>query len=148
MPEAEDHGHRNFACNDLWSRNLVINKKQENKLAVAQRSMERSTLNITKRDCIRNEEVRRRTGVEDILERTHSMKGRWEGLLARMDKTRWTKIATEWTPRQGKRRKVRPGKRWGDSKEETRGPTWMQIAQDWMWRLPGVRCEGYLPAVA
>ena len=22
MPEAEDHGHRNFACNDLWSRNI------------------------------------------------------------------------------------------------------------------------------
>ena len=100
MPEAEDHGQSYFAGHDLWSRNLVTNKKQENKLVLAERNMERSTLNITKRDRIRDEKARRPTGVEDILERMHSMRDRWAGHLVRMDNTRWARITTEWT--QGK----------------------------------------------
>ena len=38
-------------------------KHQEKKLAVAQQNMERSSLSITKRDTIRNEVIRRKTGV-------------------------------------------------------------------------------------
>ena len=50
-------------------------KHQEKKLAVAQRSMERSLLNITRRDRIRNEDVRKRSGVRDIIEKANIMKG-------------------------------------------------------------------------
>ena len=126
---------------ETWS----LTKKQEEKLAVAQRSMERSILNITRKDHIRNEEVRQRTGATDILGKINTMKGQWAGHLARMDNKRWAKIATEWTPREGKRRKGRPKKRWRDSIEERCGITWMQIAKDrsvWrrLWRLPA--CSG------
>ena len=124
----------------------ALTKRQKTKLAAAQRSMERSILNITKRDHhIRNEEIRKRTGVKDILEKIHDVKGRWAGHLARMRYTRWTKITTEWTPRQGKRKRGRPRKRWRDDIEEKGDITWMRIAMErstWhqLWRLPA--CSG------
>ena len=42
------------------------------KLAVAQRSMEGLLLNITKRDKIRNEIIRSKTGMKDVIEREDS----------------------------------------------------------------------------
>ena len=81
---------------ETWS----LTKHQEKKLAVAQRSIERSLLNITKRDKIRNEIIRSKTGVKDIIERVQCMTGQWAGHVARMNNTRWTKITSEWTLRE------------------------------------------------
>ena len=81
----------------------ALTKHQEKKLAVAQRSMERLLLNITKRDKIRNEIIRCKTGVKDIIERVWCMRGQWAGHVARMSNTRWANITSEWTPREGKR---------------------------------------------
>ena len=81
----------------------ALTKHQEKKLAVAQRSMERLLLNITKRPNIRNEIIRCKTGVKDIIERVWCMRGQWVGHVARMSNTRWAKITSEWTPREGKR---------------------------------------------
>ena len=50
-------------------------RKHQKKLAVAQRSMERLMLNITKRDKIRNEILRSKTGVKDVIERVWCMRG-------------------------------------------------------------------------
>ena len=47
----------------------ALTKHQERKLAVAQQSMERLLLNITKRDKIRNEIIRCKIGVKDIIVR-------------------------------------------------------------------------------
>ena len=47
----------------------ALTKHKEKKLAVSKRSMERLLLNITKRDKIRNEIVRCKTGMNDIIER-------------------------------------------------------------------------------
>ena len=55
----------------------TLTKHLERKLAVAQRSMERSLLNITRRDKIRNEIIRSKTGVIDIIEKVKCMKGQW-----------------------------------------------------------------------
>ena len=55
----------------LWhmeQRHGSLTKHQEKKLAVSQRSMERLLLNITKRDKIRNEIIRSKRGVKDIME--------------------------------------------------------------------------------
>ena len=79
-----------------------LTKHQEKKLAVAQRSMERWLLNITKRDKIRNEVIRYKTGVKDITERVQCMRGQWAGHIARMSNTRWAKITSEWTAKEGK----------------------------------------------
>ena len=46
----------------------TLTKHLERKLAVAQRSMERSLLNITRKDKIRNEIIRSKTGVIDITQ--------------------------------------------------------------------------------
>ena len=46
----------------------ALTKHQEKKLAVAQRRMERLLLNITKRDKTRNEIIRSKTGVKDVIE--------------------------------------------------------------------------------
>ena len=82
----------------------VLTKYQEKKPAVVQQSMERSLLNVTKRDKIRNE-IRSKTGVKDIKERVQCMKGPWAGHVARLRNTRWAKIASEWTLGEGKREK-------------------------------------------
>ena len=79
----------------------TLKKHQERKLAVAQRNMERSLLSITKRDMIRNEEIRCKTGVTDIIEKVQCMKGQWAGHVARMSHTRWAKMTSEWTYREG-----------------------------------------------
>ena len=117
----------------------TLTKHLERKLAVAQRSMERSLLNITRRDKIRNEIIRSKTGVIDIIEKVKCMKGQWAGHVARMKNTRWAKITSEWTPRDGKRLRGRPKRRWRDDIEEAVGSQWMRTAQDrsaWrkLWR--------------
>ena len=80
----------------------TLTKHLERKLAVAQRSMERSLLTITKREKIKNEVIRSKTGVTDIIEELQCMKGQWAGHVARMSNIRWAKKTSEWTPREGK----------------------------------------------
>ena len=91
-------------------------------LAVAQRSMERTSLNITRQDEIRIRivTIRERTRV-DIIERIGSMKWQWAWHIARMDNSKRAKITTEWTPIEGNRRRGRPKRRWRDGIEEKVG---------------------------
>ena len=83
---------------ETWS----LTKHLKNKLAVAQRSMERAMLGITIKDKIRNENIRARTKVEDILCKAEKAKGQWAGHVARMDINKWARKTTEWTPRDKK----------------------------------------------
>ena len=108
----------------------ALTKHQEKKLAVAQRSMERLLLNITKRDKIRNEIIRYKTGVNDIIERVRCMRGQRAGHVARMSNTRWAKITSEWTLREGIRIRGRPKRRWRDNIEEVGSSQWMRVAQN------------------
>ena len=84
---------------ETWS----LIRRQAEKLAVAQRSMERSILNVTRRDKIHNEIIRGRTKIRDVVETTIEKKSRWAGHVARMRSERWAKVTTEWTPRESKR---------------------------------------------
>ena len=116
-----------MACGaETWA----LTRHQEKKLAVTQRSMERLLLNIRKRNKIRNEIIRCKTGVKDIIERVLCMRGQWSGHVARMSNTRWAKITSEWTPREGKRVRGRPKRRWRDNIEEVGSSQWSSnIAQ-------------------
>ena len=109
---------------------LALTKNQEKKLAVAQQSMERLLLNITKRDKTRNEIIRCKTGVKNVIERVWCMRGQWAGYVARMSNTRWVKITSEWTPREGKRVRGRPKRRWRDNVEEVGSSQWIRVAQN------------------
>ena len=91
--------------------------------------MERLLLNITKRDTIRHEIIRSETGVKDVIERVRCMKGQWARLIARMSNTRWVKITSEWTSREGKRVRGRPKRRWRDNIEEFDSSQWMRVVQ-------------------
>ena len=82
---------------ETWS----LTQHLKNKLAVAQRSMERSMLGITIKDKIRNENIRARTKVEDVVWLAEKAKGQWAGHVTRMDFNNWARKTTEWTPRDG-----------------------------------------------
>jgi hypothetical protein len=118
----------------------ALTKHQARKLAAAQRSMERSLLNITLKDKIRNEVIRERSKVKDITKEVREKKSTWAGHVARMANNRWAKMTTEWTPREGKRARGKPKRRWRDEVEEEVGMNWMHKAQnreEWrrLWRL-------------
>ena len=122
-----------------------LTNRQKSKLAVAQRSMERAMLGITRKDKVRNEQVRSKTKVEDITEKAEKSKGQWAGHLARMNPNRLARKVTEWTPRQGKRTPGRPKRRWRDDVEQrlvSGGCRWHKTGTS------GKDCGGYLPAVA
>lgn len=94
-------------------------------------------LNIMKRDRIRNETIKEKTGIKDIVDRVQIMREQWAGHLARMDNNKLAKKSTEWTPKGG--RKLR--RRWRDNSEEKCSTFWIRTVQDgreWMsvWRLP------------
>ena len=95
-----------------WS----LTARQEEKLRVAQRAMERRMLGITRRDRIRNEEIRRRTGVKDVILEANNLKWSWAGHIARRQDNRWTRRVTEWRPRgeEARRSRGRQRRRWRD----------------------------------
>ena len=120
---------------EMWA----LTKHQEKKLALVQRNMARLLLIITKTDKIRYKIIRSKTGLKDIIERVRCMRGQWAGHVARMSITRWAKITSEWTPREGKQVRGRPKRRWGDNIEEVSSSQWMRAAQNrnaWceLWR--------------
>ena len=59
----------------------------------------------------------------DIIEETGSKKGQWVGHIALMDNRKWANITTEQTPREVKRRRCRPERRWRNGIEENAGET-------------------------
>ena len=73
------------------------------------------------------------------IETVLCMRGQWAGHVARMSNTRWARITSEWTPREGKRIRGRPKRRWRDSIVEVGSSQWMRVAQNqsaWreLWR--------------
>ena len=66
-----------------------------------------------------------------------------------MSNTRWAKITSEWIPKEGKRVRGRPKRRWRDNIEEVGSSQWMRVAQNrsaWshLWRPSASRgMNGY-----
>ena len=71
-------------------------------------------LGLTLKYGVRNDEILRRTGVDDIIERIAKQKWRWAEHIAGMEDGRWTKKLLEWRPREEKRSRGRPPTRWAD----------------------------------
>ena len=105
-------------------------KQLENKLQVEQRAMKRKMLHIILRDKIKNTDIRRQTKVKDIIQKIKESKWKWAGHLMRREDNRWTKRATEWQPRTGKRKRGRPKRRWRDDLDAFLGISWARLAQD------------------
>ena len=122
-----------YGC-QTWS----LRKKDENKLAIHQRKMERSMLGIRLSDKIKNETIRKETRVTDVLEKIRNLKWRWAGHVCRMSDDRWTYKIMQWMPRAGQRSRGRPKKRWEDIFKERCGPDWRRQAREReRWRKQG-----------
>ena len=119
-----------YGC-ETWA----LKKAHMELLSVAQRKMERIMLGITLRDHKRNTSIRHQTRVNDIIDVTKTGIHGWVGHIARFKDNRWTKRATEWTPREWTRWQGRPKTRWRDSLIRHLGPAWPRIARDRrLWR--------------
>lgn len=93
-----------------WS----LTKAQSENLRVAQRAMERRILGISLKDKVRNEEIRRRTLMKDVVQEARHLKWKWAGHVMRRDDNRWSTRLTVWTPRDGIRGRGRQKLRWRD----------------------------------
>ena len=74
-------------------------------------------LNITRKDRIRNKNIREMTKVDDIISRAKYNKWRWAGHVAKRTDNRGIIRATEWTPRYNNRSRGRPMLGWSDDKD-------------------------------
>lgn len=117
-------------CLSYGSQTWIFNNNINNKLQVCQRAMERSILNIKRRDRKRNADIRKTTNIIDALEHCKQQKWRWAGHVARMSKQKWTYIVTTWPGPQHKRKRARPRQRWTDEINRVAGRDWMSKAND------------------
>ena len=99
-------------------------------------------LGVSLRDKIRNEVLRHKTKVTDIVQICSKLKWQWAGHVCRRTDDRWSRKVLEWRPRVGKRRVGRPPARWTDDLKKVAGSGWMKKAGDRaLWRSLG---EAYL----
>lgn len=77
--------------------------------------MEKVMLGISRRDRIPDKEIRRRTGVTDVVKRITTQKWSLAEHVARLTNERRTKKIIEWKPKQeAYRYRGRPPTRWTD----------------------------------
>ena len=112
------------------SQTWTFTKTQIQTIQVCQRRMERKLLGITLKDKMRNEELRRRSGMEDAATNARILKWRWGGHVARLHQDRWAYATTMWDPRRGKRSRGRPRQRWRQEFSAVMGGTWTRVARD------------------
>ena len=118
------------------SETWTFTKHMKTRTKITQNAMERSMLGITRRDRWKNEFIRSKTGVEDIITYMKKAEWRWAGHLARRaEDDRWSKRCTGWTPRMGKRLQGRPTDKWNKEIVVTGRATWTRLAKDLrIWR--------------
>jgi hypothetical protein len=124
----------------------VVNMKR---LEAAHHRWQRKILGIVWRDKIRNEEVRRRTGMEKLEDIIKKRRLKWLGHVHRMGQNKIPRQALKWNPTDGKRKRGRPRKNWKTTvcKDlEDMGLTWEEAenaAEDRLgWRSCVARCAG------
>lgn len=108
----------------------TVTKKQQDKLSICQRKIERSMLGTKRLDKISNKAIRDKTKITDALIHSKLQKWKWAGHLARLPNDRWTKLITEWVPRNLKRRRGRQKLRWSDEIKKWNGINWIKNAQE------------------
>ncbi|WKY14877.1 hypothetical protein Q1695_000411 [Nippostrongylus brasiliensis] len=100
------------------SESWALRKQDEHAICVAQRSIERRMLGVTRfiqaRDGIRSSELRRQSKIRDAVAWAKLSKIRWAGHVMRFRDDRWTRAVTDWIPRDVRRTPGRPPLRWSD----------------------------------
>lgn len=127
-------------CLTYGCQTWALRQEHETKLAIEQRKMERSMLGIKISDRVRNDYIRKKTKVTDIIERIRRLKWNWAGHISRIKDNRWTRKIIEWTPPKEKstRKHGHPKTRWADIFRKRCGTVWRRLAQDRdTWRTLG-----------
>lgn len=70
-------------------------------------------IGVKRKDKIRIETIRRKTGVEDVAVKVKTLKWRWTGHIIR-NKEKWSKRIIWWYPRDKTRKRGRQKIRWDD----------------------------------
>ena len=111
------------------------NKKIESRLRGFEGRCLRRILKLHWQQHVTNEEVSRRTGINNIVAEVRQRRWRWLGHVLRMPKSRYPHTALRWAP-PGKRKRGRPLGTWRRTVEEEMrkaGKTWSELgwlAQD------------------
>uniref|UniRef100_A0A914WED4 Endonuclease-reverse transcriptase n=1 Tax=Plectus sambesii TaxID=2011161 RepID=A0A914WED4_9BILA len=109
---------------ETWS----LTKREENRLAVAQRRMGRIMTGTSLRQQKTNDWLRKRARINHFMRSYQQRKSRWTQRISKMVEDRWARRVTEWHPRIGKRE--RPKKCWRDEIVKVAGVRWMAIARN------------------
>ena len=99
--------------NKLNTETWVLKKREEQRLAAAQMKFLRHLLGITKLYKEKNQCVRQKTGVQNIVKEIKQYQKKWLQHVQRMDTNRLPKQALQYKPK-GRRNIGRPRKRWRD----------------------------------
>ncbi|KAE9415844.1 hypothetical protein Angca_008369 [Angiostrongylus cantonensis] len=95
-------------ASETWS----LHKQYERSLSVIERAVERTMLGVSRltqvRDGIRNPGLRQRSKIKNAVLYVKQSKIRWAGHLMRMNDNRWTRVVSDWIPRDVKRTAGRP----------------------------------------
>ena len=95
---------------------VAVTKSQEKQMERVEMKMLRFSLGVTRRNRIRNEEVRRRLKVEKLSDKLREARLRWFGHVMRREETYVGKRVMEIVV--GKRKRGRPRRRWKDCVKE------------------------------
>ncbi|GBP07527.1 Putative uncharacterized transposon-derived protein F52C9.6 [Eumeta japonica] len=119
-----------LACLTYGCENWSLTKHHRDMLSYCQRAMERSMMSIRKQDKIKYTTIRSKTQVTDILTKLDQLKWRWTGHILRSNQEKWSKIVTNWYPRDIKKKRGRQHRRWEDELKLTAGPDWRRVSRD------------------
>ena len=92
----------------------TLTTKTRSKIQACEMKVLRLIRRVTRRDRLRNDDIREELGVESILKIIERGQLRWFGHVKRMEETRYPRKYYEWEP-GGRRRKGRPRRRWRDN---------------------------------
>lgn len=110
------------------SESWVLNEKQKSMIQAVEMKFMRRVLGVTKRDRIKNEDIREQLGVQSILKYIEGRQLSWWGHLQRMEDSRPVKRI--WESRIEKNRKRgRPRQTWDQAISkilERKGTTWSE----------------------
>ena len=99
------------------SESWTVTSKDRSRVQATEMRSLRTIINKTRRDRVRNDNVRRTVGVAPMINKIEKGQLRWLGHLMRMNENRIAKKRWNWAP-NGRRSRGRPRKRWKDGVEE------------------------------